>query len=123
MEEDDFGCAVCSHYCDACGQRATQRLAPDTSPYCADWFVGLYCADCYDRVESEMKKQTEDEAAMIFSCPMCHKVLAKEEGKPFYKATLVPVGGAKITISPKQEKPMTICPRCNKVVVLAKGVL
>lgn len=45
--------------CDACDKRATKKLCAETSPYCANWFIGYYCDDCYVQVETHMKELTD----------------------------------------------------------------
>jgi len=44
--------------CDShiCNQFATKRLWKETSEWCANWFIGYYCDGCYEKIESEMKK-------------------------------------------------------------------
>lgn len=46
--------------CDACSKPATQLLDSETSPHCANWFIGHYCGECFALVDKAMKEEHAD---------------------------------------------------------------
>lgn len=42
--------------CDCCPKSATRVMNSKSSKWCAEWFCGCYCGECFDGVEAEMKR-------------------------------------------------------------------
>jgi bacterioferritin-associated ferredoxin len=45
--------------CDCCPNRKAKVMNSTTSNWCALWFYGEYCDECFDEVEQIMKKEQE----------------------------------------------------------------
>ena len=40
--------------CDICDSLATIQMDKDNCEWCANWFIGWYCQECYDKVKHAM---------------------------------------------------------------------
>ena len=43
--------------CDCCSAPWTKEMNSKTSEWCAAWFYGKYCEECFDIVENYMQKE------------------------------------------------------------------
>ena len=48
-EGDQPECDCCD-----CDKLATKQMDKHTCEWCADWFIGFYCDDCFDKVKKAM---------------------------------------------------------------------
>lgn len=47
--------------CDCCEQPATLQMDVTSTVWCAEWFIGYYCENCFCLVEAEMNKGCEND--------------------------------------------------------------
>lgn len=45
--------------CDCCDKPSTKVMTRETSDWCAEWYWGYYCDDCFAGVEAAMRKDSE----------------------------------------------------------------
>ena len=43
--------------CDCCEKKASRVMNSTTTEWCADWFIGYYCDECFAGVEAVMKEE------------------------------------------------------------------
>jgi len=45
--------------CDCCESTETRKMDATNCRWCADWFHGVFCDECYVQVEKEMQEVCE----------------------------------------------------------------
>lgn len=59
---------------------------------------------------------------MIYRCPRCHRIVAKEDARFTRQGTLRPLNGSAVIVQPKQA-PSIRCFHCQHRIILLKGAL